>query len=87
MKVLALMPTPAVLAGLHFYHLKSKDMCLQCSGTSSPSGAPTLPDILGCGSGEAWNARWWWGGQVAGTEDRASHLLPGPEHHLEPVPH
>ena len=26
MKVLALMPTPAVLAGLHFYHMKSKDV-------------------------------------------------------------
>lgn len=90
MKVLGPDAHPAVLADLHFYHLKSKEACLRRSGTASPSGAPTLPHTLGClvrplppglefGVVE--------GGQVAMTEDTASHLPPGPEHRPEPVPH
>lgn len=71
--------------------LKSKEACLRRSGTASPSGAPTLPHTLGCGSGEAsaprLGIRGGGGGQVAMTEDTASHLPPGPEHRPEPVPH
>lgn len=58
--------------------LKSKEACLRRSGTASPSGAPTLPHTLGCGSGEASAPRLgiWGGGVGAGGHDRGHSLSP-----------